>query len=231
MTVLAQQPAPAPTRGPDAASQTVEAVIPPLSGRYIGYVLYFVGAGLISGAVVHHPLDPTRYTVIALIGAAVFVLATVVNEFLLVAHRPPLSRALRVVGASLVLSFGIGMLSGGLQHFEDFPIRGAVLVPLGLLVSFIGFVLRDAHTSWRRIFGPIGLVVALTAGAAHLSLDAVAHTMGDGGTHGHQQESPAQDDGVPTHGDSTEVENHDQPEKHDPAEHAGETAPEDGHGH
>lgn len=100
-------------------------------------MLYFVGAGLISGAVVHHPLDPARYTKIAVVGVLVFLVATLVNEFLLAAERPALPRAILVIAASLLLSFGIGMLSGGLQHFEDFPARGAVLVPLGIDIGLL----------------------------------------------------------------------------------------------
>ncbi|GHE75996.1 hypothetical protein ABZ078_20850 [Streptomyces sp. NPDC006385] len=158
----------------------------PLAGRYIGYVLYFVGAGLISGAVVHHPLDPARYTKIAVIGVLVFLVATVVNEFLLAADRPALPRAILVIGASLLLSFGIGMLSGGLQHFEDFPARGALLVPLGITVSFIAFVLKDAQSSWRRIFGPVGLAVLLTAAVSFFGLRTIAAGMGtESGESGH----------------------------------------------
>lgn len=161
---------------------------PPLAGRYIGYVLYFVGAGLISGAVVHHPLDPARYTVVGVIGVFVFLIATLVNEFLLASDRPALPRALMVIGASLLLSFGIGMLSGGLQHFDDFPARGAVLVPLGIVVSFVAFVLKDADASSRRIFGPMGLAVLLIAAGAYFGLNVIADGMAaetSEGGHGH----------------------------------------------
>lgn len=170
----------------------------PLAGRYIGYVLYFVGAGLISGAVVHHPLDPARYTKIAVIGVVVFLVATVVNEFLLTADRPTLPRAILVIVASLLLSFGIGMLSGGLQHFEDFPARGAVLVPLGITVSFVAFVLKDAQSTWRRIFGPVGLAVLLTAAVSFFGLraiaDGLAETSGESGhSHGDGAEEQAEE--------------------------------------
>ncbi|MFI6012168.1 hypothetical protein ACIBAG_25705 [Streptomyces sp. NPDC051243] len=179
----------------------------PLAGRYIGYVLYFVGAGLISGAVVHHPLDPARYTKIAIIGVLVFMVATLVNEFLLAAERPGLPRAVLVIVASLLLSFGIGMLSGGLQHFEDFPARGAALVPVGITVSFIAFVLKDAESSWRRLFSPLGLAVLLTASVSFFGLRTIADGLGEAsgesghshGTgmeeepdeHGAEKESPA----------------------------------------
>ncbi|ALV33082.1 hypothetical protein [Streptomyces sp. CdTB01] len=167
----------------------------PLAGRYIGYVLYFVGAGLISGAVVHHPLDPARYTKIAVIGVLVFLVATVVNEFLLAADRPALPRAILVIVASLLLSFGIGMLSGGLQHFEDFPARGAVLVPLGITLSFIAFVLKDAQSSWRRIVGPVGLAVLLTATVSFFGLRTVADGLGEAsGESGHSHGGGAEEE-------------------------------------
>ncbi|WP_367318647.1 hypothetical protein [Streptomyces sp. HUAS ZL42] len=178
----------------------------PLAGRYVGYVLYFVGAGLISGAVVHHPLDPARYTKIAILGVLVFLTATLVNEFLLAADRPALPRAVLVIVSSLLLSFGIGMLSGGLQHFEDFPARGAVLVPLGITVSFVAFVLKDPQSSWRRIFGPVGLAVLLTATVSFFGLRTIADGLG---------ETPGE--GGHSHGGGTEEE----PDEHE----AGEEAP------
>ncbi|MBW5480572.1 hypothetical protein [Streptomyces bambusae] len=158
-----------------------------LSARYLGYVGYFVGAGLISGAVVHHPLDPDRYTRIALYGAGVFLAATILNEFLLTRERPGPARMLTVIVASLMLSFGIGMLSGGLQHFDDFPARGAVLVPTGLVVSFVAFVVKDPDTPARRIFGLVGLAVLLTAALTFYGLRELAASMetGPGGGHSH----------------------------------------------
>lgn len=172
-----------------------------LAARYLGYVGYFVGAGLISGAVVHHPLDPDRYTRIAVYGALVFLAATVLNEFVLTRERPGLPRLLLVMGASLLLSFGIGMLSGGLQHFDDFPARGAVLVPAGLVVSFVAYVIKDADTPARRIFSPVGLAVLVTATVAFLGLRDLAASMESapgGGGHSHgTAEEPAADDHAP----------------------------------
>lgn len=143
----------------------------------------------------HHPLDPARYTKIAVIGVLVFLVATLVNEFLLAADRPDLPRAILVIAASLLLSLGIGMLSGGLQHFEDFPDRGAVLVPLGITVSFIAFVLKDRESSWRRIFGPVGLAVLLTATVSFFGLRTLAAGLGEpAGESGHSHGGSAAED-------------------------------------
>lgn len=180
----------------------------PLAARYLGYVGYFVGAGLISGAVVHHPLDPDRYTRIALYGALVFLTATIINEFLLTRERPGVPRMLVVIGSSLLLSFGIGMLSGGLQHFDDFPARGAVLVPAGLVVSFIAYVIKDVDTPWRRIFSLVGLTVLAVAAVAHFGLREVAASMetasgGQGHSHGTAEESTSERPPADDHASTT----------------------------
>lgn len=182
-----------------------------LLARYLGYVGYFVGAGLISGAVVHHPLDPARYTRIAGYGVLVFLAATALNEFVLARHKPTLPRMLAVMGASLLLSFGIGMLSGGLQHFEDFPTRAAVLIPAGIALSFVAYVIKDEDTSWRRIFGLVGLAVLVAALISFAGLRQLASTIAEqpgGGGH--------------SHGGGTEPE----PEDHQPQEtQPGEASP------
>ncbi|MGW0391038.1 hypothetical protein ACWDYJ_09060 [Streptomyces sp. NPDC003042] len=160
--------------------------------RYLGYVGYYVGAGLISGAVVHHPMDPTRYSVIAGSGVLVFLLATVLNDIVLASERQPLSRMLRVLGTSTMLSFGLGMLSGGMQHFADLPDRCAVLIPLGIVLSFVAFFLKEDRRPWRRIFGLMGLAVLVVAALTFLGLRHIAPTMaeGSGGGHSHSDVVP-----------------------------------------
>ncbi|MFF6776528.1 hypothetical protein ACFY8W_23630 [Streptomyces sp. NPDC012637] len=219
----------------------------PLAGRYIGYVLYFVGAGLISGAVVHHPLDPARYTAVGLAGVGVFLIATLVNEFLLAQDRPPLGRGLVVIGASLLLSFGIGMLSGGLQHFDDFPARGAVLVPLGVVVSYVAFVIKDPDTPARRLLSPLGLAVLLLAGGGYFGLSALAAGMGgasaEGGGHSHgggapesdehrtQPETATPDNGSATPSDAPSAGTGGGGEGSDAVEPPGHADTDDGHAH
>ncbi|MDX3458717.1 hypothetical protein PV396_43500 [Streptomyces sp. ME02-8801-2C] len=212
----------------------------PLLGNYLGYAATFVGAGLISGAIVHHPLDPARYTVIAVIGAVVFLCATVLSEFVLTKQRPNASRVLGLVAASLALSFGIGMLSGGLQHFEDFPERGAMLIPLGLTLSFIAYVLRHEPARWRSIVGPAGVLVVVTAALAFVGLRGIADGMagepGGGGGHSHGEEAPSEPaDGEPGH--DAEPENQAPASASSPADDPGAAKTEgtghaeDGHGH
>ncbi len=156
-------------------------------GRYLGYVAYFVGAGLISGAVVHHPMDPSRYTKIAAAGVVVFLFVTIFNEFVLTRTRPGVGSLARALGLSLLLSFGLGMLSGGLQHFEDFPDRAAMLIPSGIVLSFAAYVVHSAPARWEDVIGGrTGLVIAVVVLLAGFGLRHVAATIEPGaGGHGH----------------------------------------------
>lgn len=169
----------------------------PVVGDFIGYASTYVGAALISGAVVHHPLDPSRFTAIAIIGAVVFLLATAFTEFVINRQRATTRSVVLMVPTSLALSFGIGSLSGGMQHFEDVPARAAVLIPVGLALSFIAYVLRYHAGRWRSMVRPAGLALLATAALSFVALHQLAVTMPapghDHGSHsdgGHQEAPP-----------------------------------------
>lgn len=183
---------------------------PSLYARYVGAMLYFVGAALIAGAVVHYPIDPPVYTVICVVGALVFLLGTVVNEFVFAAERPTLRRAIALVTFSLLLSFGVGLLGGGIQHFEQFPERSAAMTPLGLLMSYAAFVAKDPEGGWRNLFSLFGAGVLIVAVVTWFGMNAIADSIGSTGqdhSHGTEEtpvdeapgeEAPAQQDQAPT---------------------------------
>ena len=166
---------------------------PSIYARYVGAMLYFVGAALIAGAVVHYPIDPPVYTVICVVGACVFLLGTVVNEFVFAAERPALGRAVSLVTFSLLLSFGVGLLGGGIQHFEQFPERSAAMTPMGLLMSFAAFVAKDAEGRWRNVVSIFGVGVVLVAGATWFGMTALADTF-DPSDHSHGSSSVPADE-------------------------------------
>jgi hypothetical protein len=90
-----------------------------------------------------------------------------------------------------MLSFGLGMLSGGMQHFADLPERCAVLIPLGIVLSFVAFFLKEAKRPWRRIFGLMGLAVLVVTALTFLGLRHLAPTMAEsGGGHSHSDVVP-----------------------------------------
>lgn len=49
---------------PDSGEQALQrGSVRPLWARYVGAMLYFMGAALIAGGVVHYPIDPPQYGV------------------------------------------------------------------------------------------------------------------------------------------------------------------------
>ena len=166
-----------------------------LPARYSGQMLYFMGAALIAGAVVHYPIDPSLYAIICVVGAFVFLLGTLVNEFVLADERPALSKAASLVAFSLLLSFGVGLVGGGIQHFEQFPERSAWMTPVGLLMSYVAFVAKDSKGRWRHLVSPFAAGVVVTSALAWLGMTSLAGTISSDGhshDHGSTTEAPAE---------------------------------------
>lgn len=162
---------------------------------YLGYVFNFVGAGMVSGGVVHYPLNESFYGALSIAGAFVFTIGAIVTE---IVNGRKLGNALRVIfliTTSLLLSFGIGMLSGGIQHFTDFPDRATILIPAGLTLSFLAFCLKNETLRKglmkKSLIG--GLVVITLAGSSYFALGNLAATLEPSGhTHGEEVvETPA----------------------------------------
>lgn len=214
--------APQRTDVPDAPRERQ----PSLYARYVGAMLYFIGAALIAGAVVHYPIDPPTYTVICLVGALVFLLGTVVNEFVFAAERPALGRAVSLVTFSLLLSFGVGLLGGGIQHFEQFPERSAAMTPIGLLMSYAAFVAKDPEGRWRSVFSRFGAGVLVLAAVTWFGMSALADSMeSTGHSHGTPDaptnEAPAEQNQPPADHHQAPAEDQQAPAEHD----------QDSHGH
>lgn len=142
---------------------------------YVLYVALYLGVALTSGSIVHLPLAPVRYLIIGGIGVIIFILASVADA----RHRHlsglegPSGSLGRYVGWSVLLSIGLGMLSGSIQHFIDFPYYAAVLIPLGVLVSLAAYIGRERLSLPRPALMRLGLTVAILA----LGLDILADEM------------------------------------------------------
>lgn len=208
-TITATKPAqPAPEAPVRAKTE------PPLWARYIGAMLYFMGAALIAGGVVHYPIDPTQYAVITVIGAVVFALGTVFNEFVLAPEKPTIRQAAWAVTISLFLSFGVGLTGGGIQHFDQFPERCAIMTPLGLAMSYVAFVLKDKEGSWRNLVGLFAAGVAAFTVAVWLGMSALAATI-EPTNHDHGATTPSS---TGHHDETAEPSDHDQAPADRPSE-------------
>lgn len=165
----------------EQAEHPVTPAGPGLYSRYIGAMLYFMGAALIAGAVVHYPIDPPQYAAICVVGAFVFLLGTIFNELVLAHERPNLVEAGLLVVFSLLLSFGVGLVGGGIQHFTQFPERSALMTPIGLVMSFAAFIAKDTHGRFHHAFSLFGAGVLVVAGLTYLGMTALGNTIGTSG--------------------------------------------------
>jgi hypothetical protein len=105
---------------------------------YFEYASRFIAIGFIAGSIVHLGEGVNVWDIsVLIIGIALFLWTSVRSasgeQFDTPAHRA------RFIGFSFLLAVGIGMASGGFQHFVDTPEYSAILIPSGLLVGYVAY--------------------------------------------------------------------------------------------
>ena len=62
---------------------------------------------------------------------------------------------------SLCLAIGIGMISGGIAHFKESPVYVSFLIPLGIIISFVSFMVKNGYKlhGYDKLITAIVLVV------------------------------------------------------------------------
>lgn len=131
----------------------------------------FIGNGFLSGSIVHLPLDPIRYGIIGSVGIVIFMLSFVTNERKQSTASHNEFSLVRTIVFSLMLAIGIGMMSGGVQHFTDVPDYASKLIPAGIALSLLGYVFKN-NLKLRPI------QVAKLGGAASVAIIIAATTLG-----------------------------------------------------
>ena len=159
---------------PTTQNQTTKNII--LS--YLSYLALFVGTGFISGAIVHsgNISELPKYTVIGIVGVSLFLAGSFIQEFT-INQNSAKTGITKFFFFSLLLSVGIGMISGGTQHFSDFPIYSSYLIPLGLIISLVAFVLKNGFILSIKTFGTVIGVFALIALPLYLGLNTYANSL------------------------------------------------------
>lgn len=159
--------------------------------NYAVYMGLFIGTGFLSGAIVHFPMDPVRFSVIGFIGAAIFVASSTINEIAMQGKEVSVREILKLIAFSIVLALGVGMISGGVQHFDEVPEYASILIPLGVVLSLIGYVLKhgiDLHKvqTFKLGFATVAVVAIL---GATLNIYAQTFEQAEGGHGGHASET------------------------------------------
>jgi hypothetical protein len=137
---------------------------------FTSHVLRYVGVGLISGSIVHIGTlggGITRYVVLITLGITAFILGTILEK-----GRGAIT--LNFIVISVLLSIGVGMVSGGTQHYLDGPVYASFLLPFGLLLGYVMFALREDNGELKIQKVIIATVLALIFFGG---LYGIAHTL------------------------------------------------------
>lgn len=148
--------------------------------KYLVYIIYFLGIGMTSSGIVLMPFNAIRYSIILSIGLGLFIAGSVFNEVVIDKHRLSAFESIKLIVFSLTLAIGIGMISGGISHFKESPTYVSYLIPLGIIVSFISFTVKNNFELNRKekimifsgvIVFAIIVYIALTFMAGNLMMD------------------------------------------------------------
>lgn len=128
---------------------------------YISHILRYVGVGLISGSIVHMGTlggGITRYLVLIVIGVFAFIAGTLMEK------RESQNSLTAFIIVSVIMSIGVGMVSGGTQHYLDGPTYAAFLIPIGIAAGYFAFLFRDYKTeiTTKRILVMLLVAIGLT---------------------------------------------------------------------
>jgi hypothetical protein len=156
--------------------------------NYFSYLALFVGTGFISGSIVHsgNIEELPKYIWIGLIGTILFIAGSFYQEFTNNINKTNQVSKPIFLFISLILSIGIGMISGGTQHFTDFPAYSSILIPLGLIVSFLAFKFKNKSVIDKSFYILFSLLL-ISAILLFLGLNSYAKTISATNVHNHSE--------------------------------------------
>ena len=137
---------------------------------FASHMLRYVGVGLISGSIVHAGTlggNVTQYVALIVLGVIAFIYGTYLEY-----ENKIDKKFVSFILISVVISIGTGMVSGGTQHYLDGPVFASIILPIGLLVSYIAYLYRDFKSNFS--FKKIGIAI-ISCSILAVSLYSLAH--------------------------------------------------------
>ena len=145
--------------------------------RYLVYIVYFLGVGMVSSGIVLMPFNRMRYGTILVIGLLLFSTGSFINEVIIDKKHLSFKESVKLVIVSLTLAIGIGMISGGIAHFKESPIYVSYLIPIGIMVSFISFKVKNNFELSNKNYVTLIIILFVITVILHLGLSVAANAM------------------------------------------------------
>ncbi len=112
-----------------------------LKYAFLIHICKYLGIALVSGSIVHAgTLGGSSSKYIGLIIVGIFL--TVLGNYLEYKVKN-IKVGADIFLLAILLSFGTGMISGGIQHYTDNAAYGSILLSFGLLLTFISLAYKD----------------------------------------------------------------------------------------
>jgi len=137
---------------------------------FVSHILCYIGIGLISGSIVHMGTltgNEVRYVILIVLGIIAFIIGTLLE-------KEKAEIGLVYILVSVALAIGVGMVSGGTQHYLDGPVYAAFLIPIGLLVGYVAYV--ELHDKVQLTLKKVALASIISFGLLGM-LYGVAHSI------------------------------------------------------
>jgi hypothetical protein len=145
--------------------------------RYLVYIVYFLGVGMVSSGIVLMPFNHMRYGTILVIGLFLFSTGSFINEVIIDKKHLSFKESVKLVIVSLTLAIGIGMISGGIAHFKESPVYVSYLIPIGIMVSLISFKIKNAFELTKKEYITLIITFLVIAIIIHVGLSIAANAM------------------------------------------------------
>jgi hypothetical protein len=154
-----------------------------LKNAYIVHICKYLGIALVSGSIVHAGTlggSNLKYMAFIAIGIAL----TVFGSYLEYAVKN-IAVSAKLLLLTIALSFGTGMLSGGIQHFADNPAYGSMLLSLGAIITFLSMAYKDFPETFKlKLVAPAIAASAVMYFALPLLSYSFMNDHGEAGHHG-----------------------------------------------
>jgi len=129
---------------------------------FLTFVMMFLGAGFISGGIVHLGEGANMWDISLLItGILFFIIGSYVQEIIYNKKSLKEGGTVKFLFFSLLLSLGVGMVSGGIQHFVDTPTYSAYLIPIGIFLGVMAYTFKNNISLPRPHWGMLSAFVLL----------------------------------------------------------------------
>jgi hypothetical protein len=157
---------------------------------HIATLCKYTGISFIAGSVTHGVFSEQRSLITAAVGIILYLLASYLES--LAEPDKPVQWA-RIVTFGVLASIGLGLFTGGLQHFPDSPTRSLWVVPIGFVMSVLAsFWLESKESALPR---KQSLTYAFAGALVVLALSVAAwfyfHGRPDASGHDHHHAAPA----------------------------------------